>query len=302
MPPLRISTSQRPPPWPAAPARRQRVERGCWSSPRFAGRSTAGCARRPGSLCLQGNRRPQALRANVLRDGPRSHAALPARRRPCHPPDQRSPAQPRREPAEHLPSAPLQYDELSFSRLAREPRRHRRQRHAQHGARAELRRRDRHPRATIPAAPTGITRITTAGPTSRMASGMVGALIVEGDFDAVPEIARAQERMLVLSQVVFDHLGNCGGFRHGLSRNGHALLLDQRATDAHDRDASGRGAALARAARRLSGHPPGGAGAPRAARDCLRRNPLPRVESQETMVLAPGQRADVLVQAGAPGT
>ena len=29
---------------------------------------------------------------------------------------------------------------------------------------------------------------------------------------------------------------------------------------------------------------------------------LPRVERQETMVLAPGQRADLLVQAGAPGT
>ena len=41
-------------------------------------------------------------------------------------------------PAEHLPPAPFQYDELSFSRLARESGRHRRQRHAQHGAREEL--------------------------------------------------------------------------------------------------------------------------------------------------------------------
>ena len=67
--------------------------------------------------------------------------------------------------------APLQYDELSFSRLARESGRNRRQRHAQHGAREELRRRDRVSPATIPAAPTGITRIITAGPTSRWPVG-----------------------------------------------------------------------------------------------------------------------------------
>ncbi len=38
----------------------------------------------------------------------------------------------------------------------------------------------------------------------QIASGMVGALILEGDFDTVPEIADAVERTLVLSTVVFD--------------------------------------------------------------------------------------------------
>ena len=33
---------------------------------------------------------------------------------------------------------------------------------------------------------------------------MVGAIIVEGDFADVPEIARARERVMLLSQVVFD--------------------------------------------------------------------------------------------------
>jgi hypothetical protein len=33
---------------------------------------------------------------------------------------------------------------------------------------------------------------------------MVGALIVEGDFADVPEIASARERVLVIGQVVFD--------------------------------------------------------------------------------------------------
>jgi FtsP/CotA-like multicopper oxidase with cupredoxin domain len=39
----------------------------------------------------------------------------------------------------------------------------------------------------------------------QLASGMVGAVILEGDFDGVPEIAAARERTLVLAQVVFDN-------------------------------------------------------------------------------------------------
>jgi FtsP/CotA-like multicopper oxidase with cupredoxin domain len=38
----------------------------------------------------------------------------------------------------------------------------------------------------------------------QIASGMAGALIIEGDFADVPEIAAAQERLLELSQVVFN--------------------------------------------------------------------------------------------------
>ena len=38
----------------------------------------------------------------------------------------------------------------------------------------------------------------------QVASGMAGAIIVEGDFADVPEIARARERVMLLSQVVFD--------------------------------------------------------------------------------------------------
>src|SRR5215472_647922 len=38
----------------------------------------------------------------------------------------------------------------------------------------------------------------------QVASGMAGAIIVEGDFADVPEIAQARERVLLLTQVVFD--------------------------------------------------------------------------------------------------
>ena len=40
-----------------------------------------------------------------------------------------------------------------------------------------------------------------------MTSGMAGALIVEGDFDDVPEIAAASEHLLILNEVLFDYRG-----------------------------------------------------------------------------------------------
>lgn len=41
----------------------------------------------------------------------------------------------------------------------------------------------------------------------QIASGAVGALIIDGDFADVPEIVAAQERLLVLTEAVFDDFG-----------------------------------------------------------------------------------------------
>src|SRR5215207_928918 len=41
----------------------------------------------------------------------------------------------------------------------------------------------------------------------QISSGMAGALIVEGDFAGVAEIADATERVLILNEVMFDYLG-----------------------------------------------------------------------------------------------
>src|SRR5215207_6246555 len=41
----------------------------------------------------------------------------------------------------------------------------------------------------------------------QISSGMAGALIVEGDFAGVAEIADAAERVLILNEVMFDYLG-----------------------------------------------------------------------------------------------
>ena len=41
----------------------------------------------------------------------------------------------------------------------------------------------------------------------QISSGMAGALIVEGDFDDIPEIATASEHVLILNEVLFDYRG-----------------------------------------------------------------------------------------------
>jgi FtsP/CotA-like multicopper oxidase with cupredoxin domain len=136
----------------------------------------------------------------------------------------------------------------------------------------------------------------------QIASGMAGAVIVEGDFDAVPEIARAQERTLVLGQVVFDHLGTVEDFStlfpetatRFFSINGQRMPTIPMRPGEVQRwrflHAGYQDTVLVT----LEHH-----ALHAIAYDGLA---LPRMERHQTMVLAPGQRADVLVQAGAPGT
>ena len=60
--------------------------------------------------------------------------------------------------------------------------------------------------------PIGITRIAHGSADVQIASGASGALIIEGDFADVPEIAAAQERLLVLTETVFDSFGTVEDF------------------------------------------------------------------------------------------
>ena len=41
----------------------------------------------------------------------------------------------------------------------------------------------------------------------QIASGMAGMIVIKGDFDGIPEIVAAQERLMILSEVVFDGFG-----------------------------------------------------------------------------------------------
>lgn len=136
----------------------------------------------------------------------------------------------------------------------------------------------------------------------QMASGMFGAIIVEGDFADVPEIADARERLLVLTQVVHDSRGMIENFEtlfpetatRFLTVNGQRrptiamrpgevqrwrivntgyqddMLLELEKHDLHF-----------------------------IAYDGIQ---LGAMETMKTHLILPGQRADVVIQAGAPGT
>jgi FtsP/CotA-like multicopper oxidase with cupredoxin domain len=147
----------------------------------------------------------------------------------------------------------------------------------------------------------------------QIASGAVGALIIEGDFSDVPEIVSAKERLLVLTEAVFDSFGTVEDFStlfpetaaRFIAVNGvreptitmrpgevqrwrilHAgwqddlfMELEGHALNAIARD----GIPLSRM----------GLGIP--------RKPDQPTDHPNATLIAPGQRIDVLVQAGKPG-
>ncbi|MBN9021461.1 MAG: multicopper oxidase domain-containing protein [Rhizobiales bacterium] len=135
----------------------------------------------------------------------------------------------------------------------------------------------------------------------QITSGMMGALVVEGDFAGVPEIAAAAERVLIVAEMLFDHRGAIESYDtvwpeavpRFLSVNGQrAPVMRMRPGEVQRwrivQAAHEDNLALALAGHRLNV----------IAFDGIERGgmlPLDR------LVLAPGQRADVLVKAGAPG-
>jgi FtsP/CotA-like multicopper oxidase with cupredoxin domain len=136
----------------------------------------------------------------------------------------------------------------------------------------------------------------------QMTSGMAGALIVEGDFDDVPEIAGAAEHVLLLNEVLFDYRGAIEVYDtvwpeavpRFLSVNGQRDPVIsmrpgevQRWRIVHAGHEDNLHIALEKHALHA------------IAFDGIRRSQIDRVES---LLMAPGQRADVLVQAGAIGT
>ncbi|MDQ2651564.1 MAG: multicopper oxidase family protein, partial [Chloroflexota bacterium] len=137
---------------------------------------------------------------------------------------------------------------------------------------------------------------------AQLASGSFGALIVEGDFADVPEVAVARERVLMLSEVLFDYLGQIehydtlwpeavprflavNGQREPIMRMRPGEVQRWRVVQAAHENNFRLG---------LSGHE-----LHVIARDGIG---LAAMESLPNIVIAPGQRVDLLVQAGEPGT
>jgi FtsP/CotA-like multicopper oxidase with cupredoxin domain len=136
----------------------------------------------------------------------------------------------------------------------------------------------------------------------QISSGMAGALIVEGDFADVPEIANAQERVLILNEVIFDYLR---GIEHYdtvwpeavprfLSVNGQREPIMRLRPGEVQRWRIVHAGHENNFRLALDGH----------ALHAIAYDGIPnaRIDRDESLVMTPGQRVDVLIQAGEAGT
>ena len=147
----------------------------------------------------------------------------------------------------------------------------------------------------------------------QVASGMAGMVIIEGDFDGVPEIAAARDRAMVLGEVLFDAYGMIESMdtlfpEHAVrfqTLNGlRAPTIDMRPGEVQ------RWRLLHAGYQddmflRLEGHalhPIARDGIALAGMDQREIRTDHLKDEPTAMLIVPGQRVDVLVQAGAPGT
>jgi FtsP/CotA-like multicopper oxidase with cupredoxin domain len=148
----------------------------------------------------------------------------------------------------------------------------------------------------------------------QIASGVAGALIIEGDFEDVPEIAAAQERLLVLTESVFDSFGTIENFETLFPETAARFLAVNgvRVPTITMRPGEVQRWRILHAGwqddifMELEGHtlhPIARDGNPlsRMGQSIL-RTPEHANDNPKAMLMAPGQRIDVLVKAGAPGS
>jgi FtsP/CotA-like multicopper oxidase with cupredoxin domain len=135
----------------------------------------------------------------------------------------------------------------------------------------------------------------------QISSGMAGALIVEGDFADVPEIAAASERVLILNEVIFDYLGTIESYDtiwpeavpRFLAINGQRESIIRLRPGEVQRWRIVQACHESNLRLALEGH-----ALHAIAYDGIS---LSAVEEHDNLVVAPGQRVDILVQAGEPG-
>jgi FtsP/CotA-like multicopper oxidase with cupredoxin domain len=136
----------------------------------------------------------------------------------------------------------------------------------------------------------------------QMSSGMVGAVVIEGDFTDVPEIAAAREHLLVLTQVVYDAYGMVENFETLFPETATRFLAinGQRRPMIEMRPGEVQRWRILNAAYQddmlldLEKHD-----LHAVAYDGIQ---LGAMQPLKQLLIAPGQRADVLIQAGPAGT
>jgi FtsP/CotA-like multicopper oxidase with cupredoxin domain len=136
----------------------------------------------------------------------------------------------------------------------------------------------------------------------QVASGMAGAIILEGDFANVRQIASARERVLILQQLAFDALGTVESFDTVWPTQAARLFTvngQLRPTITMRPGETQRWRII-----HAGFHDSTPIGLDRhllheIAADGIA---LPGVRTQQSILVVPGQRTDALVQAGAPGS
>ena len=148
----------------------------------------------------------------------------------------------------------------------------------------------------------------------QIASGAVGALIIEGDFADVPEIVVAEERLLVLTEAVFDEFGMIEDFGTLFPETAARFFAVNgvREPTITMRPGEVQRWRILHAGwqddmfMELEGHAFNGIardGIPLARMgQSVPRKPDQPTDHPNAVLIAPGQRLDVLVQAGEPGT
>jgi FtsP/CotA-like multicopper oxidase with cupredoxin domain len=131
----------------------------------------------------------------------------------------------------------------------------------------------------------------------QVTGGMVGALIVEGPLDELPGIAGLPERLLILGAAQFDEAGEVAlpGETDAptIFVNGQAQPTIAIAPGETQRWRILNASSFSFMNLALDGH--------RLHQIAADGNPLDAVWSREAILLAPGERIEVLVQGGAPG-
>jgi FtsP/CotA-like multicopper oxidase with cupredoxin domain len=136
----------------------------------------------------------------------------------------------------------------------------------------------------------------------QLTGGMAGVVVIDGDFDDVPEVTGAQERVLVLNEVLFDYRGMLETYDtvwpeavpRFLSVNGQRAPAIRMSPGEVQRWRIVHAGHENNLNLRLAGH---GFGV--IAYDGIR---LDEVDHQQDLLMVPGQRTDVLVKAGSPDT
>lgn len=148
----------------------------------------------------------------------------------------------------------------------------------------------------------------------QIASGMAGMIVIAGDFDDVPEIAAARERVLILGEAVFDAYGKVEEFATVFRETAARFLTvnGQRAPAIDMRPGEVQRWRLLHTGHQddlyivLDGHTLLPIARDGIALGRIDQAPLsltdPDAAHPGAMLIAPGQRIDVLVQAGQPGT